>query len=171
MENVKKFDLVKVSKKAVFAALFVVLAVALPQLVHLTGGSDLGRTLLPMQLPVIMCGLILGGFYGFFAGTSAALVSFLLTGMPNVTILPIIALEISAYGFVAGLLNSRKINVFLTLATALFVGRLLVFWYTVLFTPMKSYVFDAAAAGYIGIIIQIVLIPVIMYFYNNKKKN
>ena len=76
------------------ATLLAIVAVALPQLFHVIGavsgqGTMLGVAFLPMHLPIIFVGLIAGPAVGAIAGAAAPLVSFLLSGMPMLAMLPL----------------------------------------------------------------------------------
>ena len=52
---------VRLTVKTLVSAAIVVLAVALPQLVHLAAGPQGGMQWLPMYLPVLLGGCLLGG--------------------------------------------------------------------------------------------------------------
>ena len=69
----------------------------------------LGVAFLPMHLPIIFVGLIAGPAVGAIAGAAAPLVSFLLSGMPMLAMLPLMMVELCAYGLVAGLLRGIKL--------------------------------------------------------------
>ena len=101
--------------KAAATVLAIVAAVALPQLFHVIGavsgqGTMLGVAFLPMHLPIIFVGLIAGPAVGAIAGAAAPLVSFLLSGMPMLAMLPLMMIELCAYGLIAGLLRSVKLQ-------------------------------------------------------------
>ena len=86
--------------KAAATVLAIVAAVALPQLFHVIGavsgqGTMLGVAFLPMHLPIIFVGLIAGPAVGAIAGAAAPLVSFLLSGMPMLAMLPLMMIELS----------------------------------------------------------------------------
>ena len=100
--------------KAAATVLAIVAAVALPQLFHVIGavsgqGTMLGVAFLPMHLPIIFVGLIAGPAVGAIAGAAAPLVSFLLSGMPMLAMLPLMMIELCTYGLIAGLLRSVKL--------------------------------------------------------------
>ena len=64
---------------------------------------------LPMHLPIIFVGLIAGPAVGAIAGAAAPLASFLLSGMPMLAMLPLMMVELCAYGRVAVLLREAKL--------------------------------------------------------------
>ena len=66
------------TKKLVLAALFLALAYLLP---FLTGQiPEIGSMLLPMHLPVLICGFVCGWPYGLAVGFAAPLLAFLYAG-------------------------------------------------------------------------------------------
>ena len=87
------------------AAMFMALGLVLP---FLTGQSpQIGSKLLPMHLPVFLCGLICGWQYGGLVGFLVPLVRSAIFGMPvffpSATAM---AFELMTYGAVAGFLYS-----------------------------------------------------------------
>ena len=48
------------------AALFTAIGVVLPQAFHMIPNA--GSIILPMHIPVLICGMTVGGFYGAIAG-------------------------------------------------------------------------------------------------------
>ena len=114
--------------KAAATVLAIVAAVALPQLFHVIGavsgqGTMLGVAFLPMHLPIIFVGLIAGPAVGAIAGAAAPLVSFLLSGMPMLAMLPLMMIELCAYGLIAGLLRSVKLPSLVKVVLAQLAGR------------------------------------------------
>ena len=100
----RRTDLPKLSlgTKTAATLLAIVAAVVLPQLFHVIGavsgqGTMLGVAFLPMHLPIIFVGLIAGPAVGAIAGAAAPLVSFLLSGMPMLAMLPLMMVELCAY--------------------------------------------------------------------------
>lgn len=158
-------------------------AVALPQLFHLLGavsglGTVPGEVFLPMHLPIILLGLIAGPFAGAAAGLASPILSFAFTGMPTASMLPFMALELCAYGFFAGVLRNVKINtIFKVLITEL-AGRILragaimisfyVFGNTAVSLPV---IWNSILTGLPGLILQWTLIPLIIFWVNERSKN
>ena len=88
-------------------------AVLLPQMVHAVGvvtgvGGMLGQILLPMYIPVFVIGFYRGPVSGILTGLFAPLISFWMTGMPAMNILPYMMIELIAIGALAGLLAKSK---------------------------------------------------------------
>lgn len=108
--------------------LAVVSAVALPQLFHLMGaisgtGTMLGSTFLPMHLPVILAALLGGPAVGVVAGALSPLISFAISGMPTLALLPFMIVELVGYGLVGGLLAKANMPVFVKLLLTQLAGR------------------------------------------------
>lgn len=152
-------------------ALFIALGVLIPQLFHLIGA---GPIFLPMHIPVLLAGFLVGPVTGLYVGILTPILSHLLTGMPPVTpipMLPIMIFELSTYGFISGVLYNRlKLNLFISLFGAMLIGRIAygLTVYTILaFSNIKmqkpmTAVIAAVQTGMIGIIIQIIAIPIIV---------
>lgn len=85
-------------KNITLSAMFLGLAIVLP---FLTGQIQVvGKMLLPMHLPVLLCGLICGWQYGAVIGFITPIMRSLIFGMPPLypTALAM-AFELAAYGF------------------------------------------------------------------------
>ena len=67
-------------KNLVMAALFTAIGVVLPQAFHMIPNA--GSIILPMHIPVLICGMTVGGFYGAIAGALTVSLSILINGMP-----------------------------------------------------------------------------------------
>ena len=67
-------------QKLVLAALCLALCMVLP---FLTGQiPEIGNMLCPMHIPVLLCGFLVGPFWGAVVGLIAPLLRFALFGMP-----------------------------------------------------------------------------------------
>ena len=66
---------------------------------------EIGSMLLPMHIPVLLCGFICGWKWGLGVGFAAPLVRSLIFGKPFLYPVAVcMALELAAYGFVCGLM-------------------------------------------------------------------
>ncbi len=156
------------------SALFLALALVLP---FLTGQlPQLGSALLPMHLPVLLCGFLCGWPWGLAVGFISPLLRTLLFGMPPVMPTAVaMAFELAAYGAFSGLLYSRlkvkgSARTYIALAVAMLLGRAV--WGVVsfaLYSLFLSKVFTAAmfvAGAFVtawpGILAQLVLVPAII---------
>jgi hypothetical protein len=154
------------SKEAAFAAAFTALAVYFPMILHHFGGPAAGRKFLPMPFFVILAGLVLGWRAGLVAGLASSVSSFLISGMPAANVLPFVTVQLCFYGAVAGILKARYnvwISIFGALLSGLLAGGISVF----LFSKMSAaaFTFGAARDGWLGIVIQLLLLPLILFFF------
>ncbi len=156
------------AKSLCLGALFLALGILLPQGFHMIGGSASGGLLLPMHIPVFLCGLILGPVYGVITGFFSPLLSFLFTGMPPFAKLPFMVIELSVYGLVSGFLAQKGKNIYISLIAAQISGRLanalILFLASALLhlkVPPVMSVVTALATGIPGIIVQLVFIPIL----------
>lgn len=169
------------TKRMVLAAMFLVLGLLLPLLVgHL---FPMGWVLLPMHIPVLLCGFICGGPWGLAVGAVTPLLSSLISTMPPFlpTLVPYLnsgavpmAFEMAAYGLLAGLfykLFPKKIGfMYVSLILAMIGGRIVwgvssYFLFQTFIGPVFTWEFffsGAFVTVFPGIAIQIVLIPLIM---------
>ena len=156
------------------SAMFFALGLVLP---FLTGQiPEIGGMLLPMHLPVLLSGFIVGWKYGFVVGATLPIVRSLIFSMPklypNATSM---AFELAAYGLLAGIFylvifKRRTIaTVYASLIIAMLGGRIIkgivsAFIYG---TADKPYTFAAFISGTFieavpGIILQLILIPAVL---------
>lgn len=160
-------------KKLTLSALFLALGYVLP---FLTGQiPQIGSMLLPMHIPVFLCGLICGPFYGLAVGFAVPITRSLLFGMPLLFPNAVaMAFELAAYGFFAGFLFFRArwqcvFSLYRCLVLAMLAGRAV--WgivQTVLlgfsedpFT-LTAFLSGAFLNAIPGILLQLLLIPSIM---------
>lgn len=156
------------TKKMVYAAVILALSIAIPALFHLTGLP--GNIFLPMHLPVLIGGLLLGPLYGLIVGVLAPMLNFFLANMPPVPILYIMIFELGAYGLFTGLLYKKSNRLFISLLASLVIGRLVAA--IVVFVLVQTMTgFDANPVlwfigsfvkSFPGIAIQLVLIPLLV---------
>ena len=153
------------TKTIFFVFAFTVLSVAMPMLAHYFGGQAAGQMFLPMHFFVLVGGLLLGRQAGLAIGILTPLISYFLTGMPPIMILPFVVIEVAAYGFLAGLLREKFKNIWLSLAGAMVSGRIIL-WLSIMVLPTKlsamPYIIGALQAGWRGIALQIILVPVVV---------
>ena len=156
----------------VLSAMFLALALVLP---FFTGQiPQVGGMLLPMHLPVFLCGLICGWQYGLAVGFVAPLLRLALFSMPPLLTAVAMAFELAAYGGIAGLLYSRArwqcvLSLYRCLLAAMVGGRLVWAAARVVMTgvagePFTWQIFLAGALfnAVPGIILQLVFIPAVM---------
>lgn len=107
--------------KLAYGGLLVALGILLPQAFHIFG-QNAGMIFLPIQIPVLLGGILLGPYYGGVIGFLVPLLSSVLTGMPPVPKVYFMFVELMAYGIVTGWLIKRT-NVYVSLLAAMLCGR------------------------------------------------
>ena len=184
MENTVKSTIVfKTVKTKTLAAIgAVTAAVALPQLLHIIGlvsniGTTLGETFLPMHIAILAAGLLGGGTVGVISGALAPLISFALSGMPSIYMLPFMMIELASYGLICGLLANKSMPTLAKLLIAQIGGRAVraVFivgaFYLLGSKIAPAVIWTSIAAGLPGLILQWALIPLLIYYINTKSQN
>lgn len=159
-------------KKIILSGLFIALGFILP---FLTGQiPSIGNKLLPMHIPILLCGLICGWEYGLIIGIVVPIFRSLLLGMPPLfPIATSMAFELAVYGMVSGFLYYRLPkngkNLYVSLITAMISGRIvwgivnmLLLGVTGSAFTINMFVMSAFINSIPGIIIQLILIPAIM---------
>ena len=167
----------KTSKQRIYdlilAALCMALGIVLP---FFTGQiPQIGGMLLPMHLPVLLCGLLCGWQYGGLVGFVLPLLRYAMFGMPPIFPTGIaMAFELAAYGIIAGYLYNHSrwqcvISLYRSLIAAMIGGRIVWGVVRVLLTGVSGEPFTwqlvlsgAFLTAIPGIILQLVFIPVLM---------
>ena len=159
------------TKQLVLTAMFIALGVVLPQAFHAIPNA--GSVFLPMHIPVLMSGFVVGPLFGLICGVATPLLSHLIFGMPPAPVLPGMLCELAVYGLMTGLL-SRLIKIknvtaktYIVLILAMLAGRLTYGVLNALVFKAGSYSMQAwTSAAFItalpGIVIQLILIPVLI---------
>jgi hypothetical protein len=152
------------------SALLTAIGIILPVVFHLLG---LGRHFLPMHIPVIIGGMLLGWNYGLIVGLMTPLLSALFTGMPP--LMPPLAaammVELSLLGALSGAFYGlTRGNVVLSLLAAIIAARaawgIMGYFLLPLLGIKGVNLLYPLGAGLLsslpGLIIQAIFIPVIM---------
>ena len=155
-------------KKTVLAAMLLSVGIVLP--LFTSQIKEIGDSLLPMHIPVMLCGLICGGNYGFITGLMLPFVRSMIFGMPPMYPNAVwMALELASYGIVIGITYKKSKKVLLSLVLAMLSGRIVwgVAKAVLLGLGRKPFgVMAFISGGFIdafpGIIIQLILIPLVM---------
>ena len=158
-------------RKMIFTALLIALGIVLPMMVHTIPNA--GSVLLPMHIPILICGMICGFPYGLAAGILTPLLSSMLTGMPPAAFLPSMVLELATYGLVSGILahivrtKSNLANIYITLIGSMLAGRIVYGILNALIFRAGEYsaqiwLTSAFVTALPGVIIQLILIPAIV---------
>lgn len=176
----------KITIKSIIAVGLVALSVALPQLVHLVAGAQGGMTWLPMYLPVLIGGCLLGARWGLAIGICSPIISFILTSisgsaMPTLERLPFMIFELAVFSLISGAF-SKKIaeNKWIAFPAVLFAqigGRISFFASVAISQNLVSFNFTTIwyqiQSGFIGVIIQALIVPLIIIALSkfNRKNN
>ncbi len=173
------------TRALVLAALFLALGVVLPSL---TGTiKEIGDSLLPMHLVVMLCGVICGWQYATPVGLVLPFLRAAFFGMPPLYPNAVwMALELATYGFVIGFLYAlrkkySRVYLLVCLVCSMLAGR--VVWgiakAILLGVADKPFGLEAFLVGGFadavpGLILQFVLVPLIVeliYRIQNKTKS
>ena len=159
-------------KKMTLSAMFLALGMVLP---FFTGQiPQIGAMLCPMHIPVLLCGFLCGGNWGFIVGLILPVLRSMLFSMPPMFPQAVcMAVELAMYGLVSGWLHTRlpkkTWSVYMALIGAMIIGR--VFWGMAMFACFgltgDSFGLAAFWAGAVvnaipGIVLQVVLVPIIV---------
>lgn len=157
----------------VISGLLLALGLIIPSIFHNTGIS--GKIFLPMHIPVLLGGFLLPPLFAMIVGIVTPIFSSLITGMPELFPMGVIMLfELGIYGLVASILYRKfRIPVIISLIISMIIGRivagivvfLLIVSSTVDMDPI-IFVKSGIITGLPGIIIQLILIPILMYGIN-----
>lgn len=157
------------TRNLVFAGAFIALGIVLP---FFTGQiPQIGSMLLPMHIPVLLCGFICGWPLGLIVGIVTPLLRSALFGMPPLfpTALAM-AFELAAYGALSGLfywkLRKKVSTVYLSLILSMIGGRIVWGIVSMILSTIAGTLFtwQIFAGGAVlnavpGIILQLVVIP------------
>lgn len=172
-------------KRLVLAAMFLAIGLILPLF---TGQiKEIGNMLLPMHLPVMLCGLVCGWNYGGIVGFILPLLRSVIFGMPQIYPNAVaMAFELCTYGLLIGIFYKifKRKNIFAvygSLLLSMVGGRLI--WglaQTVLLGlsgkgfSLAAFWIGGFAKAFPGIVLQLILIPSLMFLIQKltaKKEN
>lgn len=159
-------------KNLVLSGFFLALCLYLP---FLTGQiQSVGQMLLPMHLPVLICGIVCSPWWGMAVGLCAPILRYVIFQMPPIYPVGIsMALELAAYAVVIGLLYrklpKKNLYIYVSLLASMLAGRVVMGCANLILLGAKgnAYTFSAFIAGAFttalpGIICQIILVPLII---------
>jgi riboflavin transporter FmnP len=166
-------------RNLIMGGLFVALGIVVPIAFHSIGA---GPIFLPMHIPVLLAGFITGPVVGCLVGAVTPILSSLLTGMPP--LMPpkaqMMVAELAMYGLISGLAyRINRLHVVLSLVIAMFGGRIVYGVLAAYVLPLFGFdpvpVLYPITAGLIaslpGILIQLVLIPSIVWLFERQLKS
>ena len=161
-----------ITKNIVLSAMFLAIGLILP--LFTAQIPQIGQMLLPMHIPVLLCGLICSWQWGALVGFITPLLRFSLFGAPPMPMGISMAFELCAYGLLVGLLYGRSkwkctVSLYRSLLIAMVGGRIV--WAAARMVLMggsqlpfswELFLSGAFLTAIPGIILQLVLIPAIM---------
>jgi len=168
----------KLITKITISTVLIALGYVLP---FVTGGiKEIGNMLCPMHIPVFLGGMILGPIYGGIIGAVIPLLRSAAVGMPPLFPTAIaMSFELFTYGLVSGvifklLFIKRKhkilIATYISLIISMLVGRAIWGLASLILNSIvhnsftfKAFLTDAILKAWPGIIIQLYIIPLIIF--------
>ena len=164
-------------KKLTLSAMFLAIGMILP---FFTGQIPrIGNMLLPMHIPVLLCGLICGWQYGAAVGLVLPLLRSMTLGMPPLfPTATAMAFELMTYGFVSGWMYERSkwkciVALYRSLIAAMLAGRIVwgVVQIVLLGVAGAGFTWQMFMAGAFinavpGIIAQLLIIPAVMIAFS-----
>lgn len=168
MKNINKITIT-----AVFFALGLILPFFTGQI------REIGKMLLPMHIPVILCGFICGEWYGLIIGFILPIFRSVVFGMPILYPSSIaMGFELMTYGFFVGFIykkskNKNIVSIYIALIISMIIGRIiwgvvsLVLYGVIQKTfTLSFFIATTIINGFPGIILQLILIPIILKIVN-----
>ena len=159
-------------RKLTYSALFLALAMVLP---FVTGQiPQIGSMLSPMHIPVLLCGFLCGWPWGLAVGVIAPMLRSVIFGMPAMFPGAVaMTFELATYGAVSGLLYKmlprRKSSVYITIVTAMLLGRIVWGIARLILAGLSGQTFTwalfmagAFTNAFPGIILHLALVPLLV---------
>ncbi len=161
------------TKNLTLSAMFLAIGLVLPLL--FTGQlRAVGNMLLPMHLPVFLCGLICGWQYGGLVGLILPVLRSCLFTMPPMPLAVVMAFELATYGALAGYLYGRSkwkcvLALYRSMLAAMLggrvvwaIGRMILAGVSDTRFSLEIFLTSGFVTALPGIVLQLTLIPVIM---------
>lgn len=158
-------------RKIVLAGFMMALGIVLP---FVTGQiPQIGSVLLPMHIPVLLCGFVCGWSYGLAVGFIVPLLRSMMFGMPPMMTAIAMAFELATYGTLTGILYKKlpgkKVKVYISLIGAMILGRmvwgvvsLVIYGVTNAVFTWQIFIGGALLNAIPGIILQLIVVPVLV---------
>jgi riboflavin transporter FmnP len=171
MENTK-------TKKLIYTALCITLGLVLTQINRLIPIANIGAVIAPMHIPVLLSGFLCGLPYAVFCGMILPLLSFVLNGVPPIYPIGIsMMFELATYGALTAILyRYTKKKIYPSLIGAMIGGRIvmgivnaIIFGVAGKSYGMSIFITSAFITILPGIIIQLTVIPAILYALKKAK--
>lgn len=169
----------KIAVKTIVSAVLIAMAIALPQIVHAVVGAPGGVKYLPMYLPVLIGGCLLGIGWGLPVAVLSPVFSYLITlafgnPMPALARLPFMIAELSVMAVVTGIFSKKiadnswmafpAVLLAFVVGRAFFVALVAIFGSVAPFTV--SVIWSQIQSGFVGLIAQSVIVPLVVMGLN-----
>lgn len=167
------------AKRISLCAMCIALCYVLPIAFHAIG---LGGTLSPMHIPVLLCGVICGGWWGALCGIVGPVLSSLLSGMPPMMMLVRMIPELCVYGLAAGLsmkfirTGKAAADLYISLVVAMIAGRIAGGIATAIFYTVTTGVYSITLwfGSYFveslpGIAAHLIIVPILVFTLTKAK--
>lgn len=165
----------KLTLNAVLSVGLIALAVVLPQIVHIALGQPGGVQLLPMYLPVLIGGCLLGSKWALAVGVLSPAVSFAITSlmgsaMPALPRLPFMMAELAVFALVSGLFSKKIYEnglwAFPAVILAQLAGRAAFLGLVAIFQGVAPFSVEMIrgqiVSGWLGLLIQAIAVPLLI---------
>lgn len=165
----------KLTLNAVLSVGLIALAVVLPQIVHIALGQPGGVQLLPMYLPVLIGGCLLGSKWALAVGVLSPAVSFAITSlmgsaMPALPRLPFMMAELAVFALVSGLFSKKIYEnglwAFPAVILAQLAGRAAFLGLVAIFQGVAPFSVEMIRGqiveGWLGLLIQAIAVPLLI---------
>ena len=159
------------TKMMVLSAVFLAIGMILPFITMQI--PELGSMLLPLHIPVLLCGFFCGWQYGLTIGFILPLLRSMIFSMPPLMPTAIaMAFELATYGCVMGLLSRKRKGIpwtYISLIITMIIGRIV--WGIASFVlyqmlgngfTLKLFFAQGFVNAIPGILVQLILIPAII---------
>jgi len=167
------------TKKLVLSGLLLALGLVIPFLTAQI--PSVGSRLLPMHIPVLLCGFVCGWPYGLIVGFIVPVFRSMLFGMPPMLPTAVaMAFELATYGCMSGLLYKllpqKNAYIFVSLIISMICGRIIwgivsFFLYVLSGTAFtwELFIVGSFLNAIPGIVIQIIIIPIVIIALSRAK--
>ncbi len=174
-----EFEMTITVKKLVISAMFLAIGIVLPFLTAQI--PEIGQMLLPMHIPVMLCGFICGWPYGLAVGFITPILRSVMFGQPVIFPMAIaMAFELATYGVSCGILYEilpkKKWAFYPALIVSMVVGRVIYILAMTVISGVSSvefgvwaWIISAIPEAVPGLILQLMLIPIIMMVLQEAK--
>ncbi len=160
------------TKKITLSGLFIALGMVLP---FFTGQiPEIGSMLLPMHIPVLICGYVCGWQNGLLVGAILPLLRSIIFGMPPMFPKALaMAFELAVYGAMTGILYRKlpknTLGIYISLLGSMLAGRMVwgmaaipIYGLTGTEFGIKIFLAGAFMEAIPGIVLQLILVPLVV---------